>query len=200
MPAWHFEIRSTWFRNGCARSTQHRRHPEGVHARVSKTAKLQFEMAAPLPIGGSSVFSGSCQTTRHHINLTKAKAVAGALESTVRLSVRPSSASCQACTTSSTPGDGHHNRCSPSSSSQSRAGPSGNNGASSNVHGGGEASSLVWKDASQPHQQGDRPQGHELPAAAAIGSESVGTVVICRWLGSNRRYLKRYQDWWTQNG
>lgn len=158
-------------------------------------------MAAPLPIGGSSVFSGSCQpTVRHHSSLTKTKAVAGAPESAVRLSVRPSSASCQACTTSSTPGDDHHSRCNPSSSSQFRAGPSGNSDASKNVNGGCQASSLFWRGASQPHQQGDKPQGRDLPAAAAVGSESVGTVVICGWLGSNKRYLKRYQDWWTQNG
>ena len=157
-------------------------------------------MAAPLSGGGSPLVSGSCErqaAVRHHSNLTKARAVAGASEPNLRLRVRPPSASCQACTTSSTPGDGHQNGCSSSASSQFRAGPSGNCDVSRNVSGGYEASSLFSKDASQPHQQSDRPQEHGVPA---VVQEPVGTVVICGWLGSNKRYLKRYQDWWTQNG
>lgn len=163
-------------------------------------AKLLNEMAASLPGGGSPVVSGSCErqaAVRHYSNLTKARAVAGTSEPTLRLRVRPSSASCQACTTSSTLGDGDQNGCSSSSSSQFRAGPSGNCDVSKNVNGGYAASSLFSKDASQPHQQSGRPQGHGVPGVA---SEPVGTVVICGWLGSNKRYLKRYQDWWTQNG
>ena len=155
-------------------------------------------MAAPIPGGGMPVFSGSCErraAVHYHSNLTKANVVAGALEPNSRLRVRPPSASCQACTSSSTPGDGNQNGC--SSSSQFRVGPSGNCDASKIVNGGCEASTAFFKDTPQPHLQGDRPQRHGVPAVA---SEPVGTVVVCGWLGSNKRYLKRYQDWWAQNG
>lgn len=163
------------------------------------TPKLLLEMPASLPGGSSPVLCGSCErqaAVRYHSNFTKARGVAGALEPNLRLRVRPPSASCQACTTSSTPGDGHQNGCS-SSCFQSRVGPSGSCDASKNAIEGCEASSLLSDGASQPHLQGDRAQGHGVPAVA---SEPVGTVVICGWLGSNKRYLKRYQDWWTQNG
>ena len=157
-------------------------------------------MATPLSAGGGPVLSGSCErqaAVRYHSNLTLARGVAGASEPHLRFRVRPASASCQACTNSSTPGDGTGPQNGCSSSSRFRAGPSGNWDTSKNVNGGYEASSLFSKTASKSHHQGDRPQGHGVPATA---SEPVGTVVICGWLGSNKRYLKRYQDWWANNG
>lgn len=171
----------------------------GLHRRQPQSQVL-VEMAAPLPGGGGPVLSGSCErqaAVRYHSNLTPARGVAGASEPSLRLRVRPASASCQACTTSNTPGDGTGHQTGCSSSSRFRPRPSGNCDTSKNVSGGYEASSLFSKHASPPHHQGDRPQEHGVPAVA---SEPVGTVVICGWLGSNKRYLKRYQDWWAQNG
>ena len=159
-------------------------------------------MAAPIPGGGSLVFSGSCErqsAVRHPSSHPKSRSsVVGAQEPALRLRVRPPSASCQACTTSSCISDGGHQKGrTTNSSSQLRGGPTGNSDVRRNANGGNEASSMSSKDASQPQQHSDRPSGHGVPAAK---SEAVGTVVICGWLGSNKRYLKKYHDWWTENG
>lgn len=152
-------------------------------------------MAALLPGAGSAVFSGSCgrqSAVRHHNNPKRSRStVTGSQEPAVRLRVRDSSVTCQACTASSSPSDSHRN-----SSSQIRAGPSGNNNVNTDVNAGCEVSNRFSNDALQPQQCSDG-QGS---GPTAVGSEPVGTVVICGWLGSNMRYLKRYQDWWTQNG
>lgn len=156
-------------------------------------------MAAFLPGGGSLIFSGTCDrhsALRHQSDQTRSRSnVAGAQEPALRLRVRPPSVSCQSCTASNTPSDSHSSRA--PSSSQCRAGPSGNSGANRDIHGGCGVSKGVSGDALQPQQRIDSQLGGRTPA---VGSEPVGTVVICGWLGSNKRYLKRYQDWWTQNG
>ncbi|KAL3160066.1 hypothetical protein ABBQ38_009781 [Trebouxia sp. C0009 RCD-2024] len=153
-------------------------------------------MATPLPGSGSLMLSGTCDRHSALRHQTRSRSsVAGAQEPVLRLTVRPPSVSCQTCGASNTPSDSHSG--SAPSSSQCRAGPSGNSGANRDINGSGDVINGVSDDALQPQQRSDSQSGGRTPVA---GSEPVGTVVICGWLGSNKRYLKRYQDWWTQNG
>ena len=189
-------MRLILFRNSvCCNDSKHRFG--GVRCRSTASSKqLVVLMAAPLPGGGSLVFSGSCDryaALRHQSDQTRSRS--SVADPALRLRVRPSSVSCQTCTASSTPGDSH--RSSAPSSCQFRAGPSGNSSANRDINGGCDISNPFSGDASQPQQSSDGQSEGGMPA---VGTEPVGIVVICGWLGSNKRYLQRYQDWWTQNG
>ena len=157
---------------------------------------LRWHMASPLPGSGPVRSSDACdrqfRLRGHNSHARPRRNVDTVQEAVQRHTVRPSSASCQACTSSGAPGDGHDTTC---SSSQLGVGPSSSNSAANgNVNGEPQASSSGWGDAFQPEQHSS-----SQPVSAAPGLQPVGTVVICGWLGSNKRYLKRYQDWWTQN-
>ncbi|DBA84896.1 TPA: hypothetical protein ACH3X1_005912 [Trebouxia sp. C0004] len=102
-----------------------------------------------------------------------------------------SSVSCQACTPSDTPGT---DRNTGFGSSHFRAGPSGNAEAAENTS---ENLSSSIRDGN--HSQHQEPHFSNHEGGPPVTSESLGTVVICGWLGSNKRYLKKYQDWWTDN-
>ena len=106
--------------------------------------------------------------------------------------VRPASVSCQACTSSDTPGK---DRNTSFGSSHFRAGPSGNTEAADDT---GENLSSSSRDGNHSQHQESHSNNPES-GPPVVSSESLGTVVICGWLGSNKRYLKRYQDWWRDN-
>lgn len=151
-------------------------------------------MASPLPC--SQLTTASCDRhscVRQHSSQARPRiSVAVSQEHASRpAKVRGPSITCQACTPSGTPGDGHETRC----SSLFRAGPSGNSEIEGNTS-GPEPLDTSAEGVPQPHQHSGGESGYRPPV---VGSEPVGTVVICGWLGSNKRYLKRYQDWWTQN-
>ena len=153
-------------------------------------------MASPLPGSGPVASSGTCDRQfrlhgqnsrarpRRNVDIAKECAQGYAR-------VRPSSASCQACTNSGAPGDGHETSC---SSSQFGVAASSSNSSSGNANNDLQASSSGWSGCLQPQQYNS-----SQPVRVAPGSQPLGTVVICGWLGSNKRYLKRYQDWWSQN-
>ena len=106
--------------------------------------------------------------------------------------VRPSSVSCQACTPSDTPGK---DRNTGFNSSHFRAGPSGNTEAAGNT-----SEKFLSSSRDGGHSQHQDPHsGNSERGPPVVTFESLGTVVICGWLGSNKRYLKKYQDWWTDN-
>ena len=106
--------------------------------------------------------------------------------------VRPSSVSCQACTPSDTPGK---DRSTGFGTSHFRAGPFGNAEAAENTN---EKFSSSSRDVDHSQHQ-DLHSSNSESGPPVVTSESLGTVVICGWLGSNKRYLKKYQDWWTDN-
>lgn len=106
-------------------------------------------------------------------------------------SVRPPSVTCQACTPSGAPGTNTH----PGLGS-SRTEPTGNAEAVDSLSDSLQPNTSAG-DGSQQQQQSHL---HDVNARTpVVTSDFVGTVVICGWLGSNKRYLKKYQDWWTNN-
>lgn len=153
-------------------------------------------MAAALPPGSFVARSLCCDRLtgpRFHSGQTRGSAAATQGLNTSRASVRPASISCQACTPSDAPESDHNTGL---NTSQFRAGPSGSAGTNSNVGGDPELSSGSGDDQQhQPPRSGQPGNGPPV-----VTSDSLGTVVICGWLGSNKRYLKKYQDWWTDNG
>lgn len=106
--------------------------------------------------------------------------------------VRAAAPTCSACTASGD-ADGSRVPAGLQSSSQCRAGPTGNSGPTGSSHRplSGSISGGMDRDL-----QSLQAPANRVPAAT---SEAVGTVVICGWLGSNKRFLKRYQDWWIAN-
>ena len=131
------------------------------------------------------------QTVGHSLHPRTSIAVAHPTRASCS-TVRPSSVACQACTPSDTPGK---DRNTGFGTSHFRAVPSGN----------AEAAENTSEKFSSSSRDGDHSQ-HQNPHSSnpesgppVVTSESLGTVVICGWLGSNKRYLKKYQDWWTDN-
>ncbi len=150
-------------------------------------------MAAALSPGSLLVKPCSDRQTAvgHSVQLRTSLAVAHPTRASCS-TVRPSSVSCQACTASDTPGK---DRNTGFGTSHFRAGPSGNAEAAENT---GEKFSSSSRDGD--HSQHQNPHSSNPGSGPpAVTSESLGTVVICGWLGSNKRYLKKYQDWWTDN-
>ena len=131
------------------------------------------------------------QTVGHSLHPRTSIAVAHSTRASCS-TVRPSSVSCQACTPSDTSGK---DRNTGFGSSHSRAGPSGNAEAAENTS---EKSSSSSRHGDHSQHQGPHSSNPES-GPPGVTSESLGTVVICGWLGSNKRYLKKYQDWWTDN-
>lgn len=149
-------------------------------------------MAAALS-PGSLLVKPCCdrQTVGHSLHPRTSIAVAHPTRASCS-TVRPSTVSCQACTPSDTPGN---DRNTGFGSSHFRAGPSGNAEAAENTS---ENPSSSIRDGN--HSQHQDPQSSNPESGPpVVTSESLGTVVICGWLGSNKRYLKKYQDWWTDN-
>ena len=161
-------------------------------------------MAAHLPGNGMVALAGGYDYNVHQIRLGQnlharlrsplESSTSNAQEAIARhICVRPASISCLACTTSELPEDGSQTNC---SFSEIRSGPPGNSEAVGDAHGGPSLHSVSGNDVQLPQQQGSNLSNSGPPGASP---QSVGTVVICGWLGSNKRYLKKYQDWWMQN-
>lgn len=83
------------------------------------------------------------------------------------------------------------------SSSECRRGPTGNAEAMHSMGNVGHNTMSSGNSSSANfHQQSADSSGSPAPGGVP---KIVGTVVICGWLGSNKRYLRRYQDWWSAN-
>ncbi len=131
------------------------------------------------------------QTVGHSLHPRTSIAVAHPTRASCS-TVRPSSVACQACTPSDTPGK---DRNTGFGTSHFRAVPSGNAEAAENTN---EKFSSSSRDGDHSQHQ-DPHSSNSESGPPVVTSETLGTVVICGWLGSNKRYLKKYQDWWTDN-
>jgi len=142
---------------------------------------------------GSLLVKPCCdrQTVGHSLHPRTSIAVAHPTRASCS-TVRPSSVACQACTPSDTPGK---DRNTGFGTSHFRAVPSGNAEAAENTN---EKFSSSSRDGGHSQHQ-DPHSSNSESGPPVVTSETLGTVVICGWLGSNKRYLKKYQDWWTDN-
>lgn len=163
-------------------------------SRIPTAGTLQAAMAAVLPSRTllSRPCTGCCDRQANS-GQARYSTVAAQTSNTCRSNVRSPSISCQACKPRDIAGS---DRSASFDSSQFRAGPSGNAETNGDI---GDGPELGRADGGEDFRYQQSHSGQSGSRPPVVTSGPVGTVVICGWLGSNKRYLKKYQDWWTEN-